>query len=359
MGGRKVVVALSGGVDSSVAALLAREAGDEVVAATLDMTPEDPAWRAAWSCGGDALEAVAAIVGKLGIEHHVLHCYDRFAERVLRPCYEEYAAGRTPNPCCRCNPEVKFGILLDFAREIGAERLLTGHYARLNADHMIERGDDPVKDQSYFLYRLDRAQLALLEFPVGAMAKDEVRRLAKAAGLPTASRPDSQDACFRFPGEGFAETLFRLFQGEPKPGVFRYEDRVVGRHGGIHRFTLGQRKGLNVALGVPGYVRTIDPATGAVELTTDPRKLETASFRVAELNWQCPVPPDPAERLEIQIRYRTLPTPGRVELTACGARVTLEHPARAVTPGQAAVFYRGRTLLGGGVIAGLGASPSV
>ena len=147
----KVVVALSGGVDSAVAALLALKSGKEVIAATLDMTPDDPALAAAWSCGANARETIDAIVRKLSIEHHYLKCFDRCRQRVLLPCCCEYAAGRTPNPCSRCNPEIKFGILLEFADAIGAARLLTGHYAKMTQDRLIERGGDPAKDQSYFL----------------------------------------------------------------------------------------------------------------------------------------------------------------------------------------------------------------
>ena len=330
----KVLVALSGGVDSGVAALLALQSGREVVAATLDMTPDDPDLAAAWSCGADARDAIDEIVRKLGIEHRYLKCFDRFRERVLKPCCREYASGRTPNPCCLCNPEIKFGLLLEFAESIGAARLLTGHYAKMTPAGLIERGDDPVKDQSYFLYRLRRDQLARIAFPVGNLPKSAVRRLAAEAGLPVASRPDSQDACFQIPGEGFAETLFHLFGEHSRPGLFRYQGRIVGRHPGIHRFTLGQRKGLNVALGVPGYVR----------------KLESDRFSVKELNFQTPEFPDENEVLQIQVRYRTPPVPGRVRLTREGASVILERPLRAITPGQSAVFYHGRVMLGGGII---------
>ena len=351
MSKKKVLVALSGGVDSSVAALLAKQAGYEVVAATLDMTPPDPALRAAWSCGGTAGKTIAELTGKLGIEHRYIACYELFQERVLKKCFQEYASGRTPNPCCLCNPCLKFAVLLDFAKQIGAEKLLTGHYARLTADHLIERGDDPVKDQSYFLYRLTREQLEKIEFPVGDMKKSEVRALAAAHHLPTAVTPDSQDACFRFPGEGFSETLFRIFHGETKPGDFLHENRKVGRHSGIHAFTLGQRKGLGVALGVPAYVKNINQYTGAIELVTDVTQLERHIFQVAELNWQSRKLPGPDETLQIQVRYRTPPVSGKVRLTSGGAAVTLDRPVRAVTPGQSAVFYRGKTMLGGGIIA--------
>lgn len=350
----KVLVALSGGVDSAVAALLALRSGKEVVAATLDMTPGDPALAAAWSCGANAREAVDAIVRKLSVEHRYLACFDRFRDRVLLPCCREYASGRTPNPCCLCNAEIKFGILLEFAEAVGAKTLITGHYAKMTPEGLIERGDDPAKDQSYFLCRLRRDQLARIDFPLGRMAKREVRELAAESALPVASRPDSQDACFQIPGEGFAETLFRLFGAPPRPGLFRYQGKTVGKHPGVHRFTLGQRKGLKVALGVPGYVRGIDAASGDIELVTDPGLLDHAVFSVKDLNWQTTELPGDGETLEIQVRYRTPAVPGRVRLTKEGAEITLTRPLRAITPGQAAVFYRGRVMLGGGVIEQVG-----
>lgn len=345
-GKSKVAVALSGGVDSSVAAALALEAGHEVIGVTLRLKHPDPEFSASQTCASkEDMAAVQQICAKLGIEHRVLDEYPAFEERILRPAAAEYAKGRTPNPCCDCNLKVKFGLLIDFARREGCAKLLTGHYARIeetNGLYHLLRGDDRQKDQSYFLWRLRQEELAMIDFPVGKLAKDAVRAIAARYGFVTSDKPDSQDACFQVPGECFGETLRRLAGLPPLPGRFLYRGKVVGRHPGIHLYTVGQRKGLGVALGIPGYVRAIDPETGDIELETDPEKLIAASFSVSELNWQFgDTHPD-----EVQIRYRSKPVPCRIE----GPRVFPETPLRAVTPGQSAVFYRGNLLLGGGVI---------
>ncbi len=349
-----VVVALSGGVDSSAAAVLALRAGREVVGATLRLRHPDPAFAASRFCASEEDErAVEQLCSQLGIRHVCLDRFPEFSERVLRPAALAYSTGLTPNPCCECNPAVKFGELLRFADEIGAAKLLTGHYASIESDGerlRIRRGADPVKDQSYFLFRLTQKELARIEFPVGGLAKSEVRALAAEYGLATSRKPDSQDACFLIPGECFGETLRRLCALPERPGRFLYRGRTVGRHNGIHRYTIGQRKGLNVALGVPAYISRIDPESGDITLVTDPAELECRSFRVDRINWQYRMP-HPGEMVEVQIRYRSAPVPARVELLPDHtAAVFPDHPLRAVTPGQAAVFYLGPILLGGGTI---------
>lgn len=348
---KKVVVALSGGVDSCAAALLAKEANCEVIAATLDLAPAEPEWHAAWGCGGEDKAIVENAAKQLGIKHVFINGAKAFEEKVLRNCFEVYAGGRTPNPCVLCNPLIKFGLLIDYAKSIGAEALLTGHYAKFSEDGLIERGDDPKKDQSYFLYRLDRSMLDFIDFPVGNMQKSQVRAMAEAANISVANRPDSQDACFVFPGETFADTLFRRFNGKAKTGNFIYQGKTVGKHQGIHRCTIGQRKGLNVALGVPAYVKSIDAESSNVELVTDQTLLEKQEFEISNVNFQTPVIPDADEELLIQIRYRTPPAPGKViKISEDRCRIILNAPVRAITPGQSAVIYRNKTLLGGGII---------
>ncbi|MPM82112.1 tRNA-specific 2-thiouridylase MnmA [bioreactor metagenome] len=351
----KVVVALSGGVDSSVAAALAVRAGCEVIGVTLRLKHPDPAFSAAQLCASKNDEAaVAQAVRSLGIEHHYLEGFARFRELVLEPAAREYLAGRTPNPCCDCNLLVKFGALVDFAEERGAARVLTGHYAKISrepAGFVLRRGDDPAKDQSYFLYRLTQRELSKLSFPVGGMEKSEVRKIAAELGLATSQKPDSQDACFQVEGECFGETLRRLCGHPAEPGWFVYRGRRVGRHAGVHAYTVGQRRGLNVALGVPAYVMSIDPESGVIELETDPAALLSRSFRVSDVSWQLGIPPEEGD-MEVQIRYRSHAVHCRIEPVEGGAelRVVPAEPLRAVTPGQAAVFYRGPALLGGGVI---------
>ncbi|MEA4862561.1 MAG: tRNA 2-thiouridine(34) synthase MnmA [Victivallaceae bacterium] len=343
----KILVALSGGVDSSVAAAMLVEEGYEVIGATLSFRSPDPAFAERQHCGAKSdFDSIEQLTAKLGIRHYVLDRYHEFESRVLRPSWEAYRSGLTPNPCCLCNPRVKFGELIAFAREQGCLALATGHYARIE-NGLLRRGRDRNKDQSYFLYRLTPEQLAFLRFPLGGIDKTEVRRRALALGLTVAAgRKESQDACFACDGECFAETLRRLFGELPEPGDFIYNGRKVGRHPGVHCCTIGQRKGLNVALGVPAYVAGIDAVSGEVELVTDEKMLECNAFAVEDLVLHRPLPAN----CFVQIRYRTPACPASVSVENGRVEVVPETPLRAVTPGQSAVFYDGEYLLGGGII---------
>ena len=350
---KKVIAALSGGVDSSVAAALAKADGCEVIGVTLRLKHPDPEFSASQVCASkNDEEAVLQICDKLGIEHRFIEGFPRFEEKVLRPAACEYACGRTPNPCCDCNLLVKFGMLAEFAEEIGAEEILTGHYAKL--DHtsdgsILYRGDDLRKDQSYFLYRLDQHILQKVRFPVGNLEKSTVRSIAAEYGFVTSDKPDSQDACFQVPGESFGETLRRLAGLRYRKGVFVHNGKVVGKHKGVHQYTLGQRKGLNVALGVPAYISKINAENGEIELVTDETLLTSSVFFVKNVSWQIGQCPEFNE-MDVQVRYRSRAVRCRIEAEADGVRVFPEIPLRAVTPGQAAVFYDGSRLLGGGVI---------
>jgi len=335
----RIVVALSGGVDSSTAALLLQRDGWEVVGATLmlknDAAAPDPALERFCAARGIALHAIPAA--------------GAFAEKVLIPAALEYNSGRTPNPCCECNEVLKFAELAKFARDIGADALATGHYCRTDASGLV-RGADRAKDQSYFLYRLRRELLPFLRFPLGNLSKPEVRAIARDAGLECAERPDSQDVCFAVPGECCGDTLLKCAALPPRPGNVIHNGRIVGHHGGIHRCTVGQRGGLGVALGVPAYVKRIDAANAEVELCTDREELARRSFTLSHINWQRELPAAGSE-LAIQIRYRSRPARCRVfpaDDETC--RIETEGPLFAVTPGQAGVIYEGDRLVGGGVI---------
>ncbi len=346
----RYIAAMSGGVDSSVAAAIARRAGHEVIGVTLRLKHPDPEFSSAQVCASKSdEEAVNSVCRALGMEHCFYNRFPVFAEKVLRPAAEEYMKGCTPNPCCMCNEKVKFAALFEAMEEFGADGVITGHYARtetVEGESRLLRGDDPAKDQTYFLYRLTPEMLSKIWFPIGEMEKSEVRKIAEDLGLSTAKKPDSQDACFQVPGECFGETLRRLFELKPRTGRFVYNGKTVGRHKGVHQYTLGQRKGLNVALGVPGYVSEINPVSGEVTLVTDNEKLLSRSFEVDDVTGG-PFP----ENLQVQVRYRSKAENARCIMLADGrCQVIPERPLRAVTPGQSAVFYDKDRLLGGGII---------
>ncbi len=338
-----VAVAMSGGVDSGVSAYLALQQGFDVVGIFLKMhdTPVDPEL---YSC-----------CSKLGIKLVERDCRELFYDQVLYPSAKEYISGRTPNPCCTCNMLVKFAALLEVADELGIEQIWTGHYAQIsigkNGEFQLQKGVDSGKDQSYFLYRLTQKELSRIHFPLGKLCKSEVRRIAAEAALPCAVRPESQDACFQIPGECCGETLRRICNFEVKGGKFIHQDKVVGKHNGIHHYTIGQRQGLNVALGVPAYICKISAESGNIELTTNGSDLLSSEFFVRNLNWQSGIPLQKIDNLSVRIRYRSPGQGCTVEkIDEQLWRIKVSEPLRAVTPGQAAVFYAGDLVLGGGVI---------
>jgi len=349
---------MSGGVDSSVAAALCVEAGYEVCGVTLRLKPEIPGSASYGNCGGLDDEASAAQAAEvIGIPHAVIDLRHDFTEFVLSPCWCEYSHARTPNPCALCNRFVKFGKILEYASSVGAAGMITGHYVKKivlpDGQFALERGSDPVKDQTYFLFTLTRKDIAASFFPLGGMSKSDVREKAESMGIHAAKKPESQDACFSTPGECFAETLRKFFGASGGHGNFvDSSGKILGRHNGIHNFTIGQRKGLGVALGRPAYVSHIDEASGSVTLCVDESELLSNEAVVTGINYQIDGYESHEFECSVQIRYRSAPVKARViPLGNSSVRVVFESPLRAVTPGQAAVFYNGNTVIGGGWMA--------
>ena len=354
-----IIVGLSGGVDSSVAAALLREAGHDLVGVTLRTSPwEEPAEAATrfGSCCSPATAGTARQVARrLGIPHYLLNHERDFAERVIADFTREYGAGRTPSPCVVCNREIKFGTLLERALAWDADAVATGHYARIAPDPRTERlclltARDEAKDQSYFLWPLTQAQLARARFPVGGLRKPEVRAQARARGLATASTPESQELCF-------VSGDYRAFLRARAPEAFRpgpvvdEAGREVGEHAGLGGYTVGQRRGLGRLGPEPAYVVRLDPARNAV--VVGPREALRATRLVAEsVNWiAVPSLTGPLD-VEARVRHRAPRVAARVVPRDAGrVEVQLHEPQYAVTPGQSVVFYRGETVVGGGVIA--------
>ena len=350
----RVIVAMSGGVDSAVAAGLLARQGYEVIGVTMRLwTLEDPqAPRHRRRCCSvedtdDAREAAQA----LGIPHYVLNLECEFQESVVDYFLREYQRGRTPNPCLACNEHVKFRSLLARALALEADFLATGHYARIersNGRYRLLRAVDDEKDQSYVLFTLGQAQLSRLLFPIGHHRKEEVRRLAAEMGLPVADKPDSADICF-IPDNDYRSFIAgRLAQSEGE--IRDAGGRVVGRHRGVAAFTVGQRRGLGVALGEKRFVTAIDPGRSLVTIGSE-EDLLADQLWAEDVNWVAGEPPPAGTAVEAKIRYRTPAAPAEVYPEGDGARVSFRRPQRAITPGQAVVFYQGEEVLGGGVIA--------
>jgi len=354
---RRVVVAMSGGVDSSVAAALLKKAGNEVIGVTLKLQECHEAQGSRSCCGVDGIARARAVAGQLGIPHYVLDCVREFERDVLRPAWDEYAVGRTPSPCLLCNERIKFGLLNEWARRIGADCVATGHYTQVersaDGEPVLLRGLDPEKDQSYFLAGLDREQLAALIFPIGHLNKSAVRELGRSLGLSTAETHDSQDACLVGPDQSFAEMLRERFSAASREGTIVDEaGAVLGQHPGIHHFTIGQRRGLGVSSTSRRWVKEVRGTDGVVVVTDRDDALLARRLVAAGMSWLAPRPPD-GSVLEcmVQVRYRHTATRASVSCSASGAvAVTLHEPVRAVTPGQAAVLYDGDRVLGRGWI---------
>ncbi len=348
----KIVAAMSGGVDSSVAAALLKEAGHEVIGATMQLWNRDEPEPGS---GPDAIEDARRVAGKLGIPHHVMNFRDIFARKVIADFCQEYRLGRTPNPCIRCNQYIKFGALLERAREIGADFIATGHYARIERDkdtgaYLLKKGADPQKDQSYFLYRLTREQLRNTLFPIGALTKEKVREIARELELPVAAKPESQEICF-IPDDDYPRFLKDHVPQAGRPGpILDAGGNTRGEHRGIMFYTIGQRKGLGITAGEPLYVTAIEPDRNAVVVGTreDACGLELIA---SNLNWPAAAMPRHPFKVKARVRYRHPEAEATViPLGEDSVYVKFAEPQMAITPGQAIVFYQGDTVIGGGTI---------
>ena len=345
---------MSGGVDSAVAAgLLARE-GYDVVGITMRLwTHEDPLaprYRRR-CCALEDIDDARSAADALGIPHYVLNMEEEFGARVVDYFVEEYQRGRTPNPCLPCNEHVKFRALMARAEALEADALATGHYARIEHDdgrYRLLSAYDPEKDQSYVLYMLGQAELARVMFPIGGYRKDEIRALARELGLPNAEKPDSADICF-LPTEDYRDFIAERVPQHEGDIVDR-DGGVVGRHRGVASFTVGQRRGLGLAVGEKRYVTSIDPQLNVVTIGREEDLLSSA-LTAEQVRWVAGAPPDGEFAAGVKVRYRAASEPALVRPVDGGAEVRFERPQRAVAPGQAAVFYRSDEVIGGGIIA--------
>ncbi|HEV8030188.1 MAG TPA: tRNA 2-thiouridine(34) synthase MnmA [Stellaceae bacterium] len=352
----RVVVAMSGGVDSSVTAALLVRAGFDVVGITLQLYDHGAATaKKGACCAGQDVHDAARVAERLGVPHYVLDYEARFRVAVIEDFAESYRRGETPIPCIRCNERIKFRDLLATAKDLGADALATGHYARRVAGPNgpeLHRARDPARDQSYFLYRITLEELDFLRFPLGGLGKDETRALAREFALPVAAKPDSQDICF-VPQGSYAALVTRLRPDAGEPGdIVDQSGRVLGRHGGIAHFTIGQRKGLGIAAAEPLYVLRIDADARRVVVGQKSALAETR-VRLAELNW-LGAPMTAGEGILVMAKLRSTQPPVPAMLHTAfhdgEAELVLDGPAGAVAPGQAAVLYDGERVLGGGWI---------
>jgi tRNA-specific 2-thiouridylase len=356
----RIVAAMSGGVDSSVAAALLVQSGADVVGVSMQLYDqrEHAAGHGFGSCCTlDDLADARRVSMALGIPHYILNLERQFGETVIANFVSEYLAGRTPIPCAHCNSDLKFATLVDRALAFGADHVATGHYARVDLDpaqglYRLRRAADRAKDQSYFLFSLTQAQLARAQFPVGGMSKSEVREQARRLGLRVAEKPDSQELCF-VPDDDYVRFVERRESGGARAGeITDIEGRVLGRHDGVHRFTVGQRKGLGLSVGHPLYVIGLRPETAQV-VVGPADALARAALTASGVNWIAGTPPDGSLRVDVQVRHRHVPAAATVEpLPDNRARVTFDAAQRAIAPGQAAVFYAGDEVVGGGWIEG-------
>ena len=339
----KVAVAMSGGVDSSVAAVVLKRQGHEVTGLTMRLPVES-----------DTIESATRVASELGIPHHVVDVREDFLTAVTGPFCIDYQAGRTPNPCVECNCHIKFGTVLSYARDLGAERLATGHYARLGSSitgfPVLRKASDRRKDQSYFLCRLTADQLRQVMFPVGEMTKNQVREMAAELGLSIAGRAESQEICF-IPDGNAAAFVARHTGTEPRPGpILTTRGAEVGEHRGITAYTIGQRRGLGISAPLPLYVTSLDTARNAV-IVGEKEEVCGRVLTASRVNWLTERVPEQPFKAKARIRYRAVDASAVITPLGNGhIRIDFDEPQLAITPGQTVAMYDGDTVLGGGTI---------
>jgi tRNA-specific 2-thiouridylase len=353
--GERIVVGMSGGVDSSVAAARLVQAGHDVVGVTMRVWPASGAARVAACCGSEAVDDARRVAAALGIPYYALNMADEFERAVIGPFTEDYRRGRTPVPCVACNAQLKFGSLLGRARAWEAAAVATGHYARVARDPgggrwRLLRARDARKDQSDFLWPLTQAQLASARFPIGELTKDEVREHARRLGLVTADKPESQEICF-VPDDDYRAFLRRRDPAAFRPGaIVDRGGRELGRHAGVAGFTIGQRRGLGLTSARPLYVVDLDPSTERV-MVGEAADLERDRLVVSRVNFIAGAAPTGPVRVTAKIRHSQRTAPATLRVLGAGrAEVVFDTPQRAVTPGQSCVWYDADEVLGGGVI---------
>ena len=350
---------MSGGVDSSVAAALLKQEGYQVVGMTMLIQPSDRMTEGTGKPGGccsiDAVTDAKRVAYRLAIPHYTVNLRDVFAQKVIADFCAEYSRGRTPNPCIRCNRYIKFDALLQKAQELDAEFIATGHYAKIESEdadrrHLLKKGADSSKDQSYFLYVLTQEQLGHSLFPLGDLTKKEVRQIAQELELHVADKGESQEICF-VPGDDYPAFVRKYASGAVKPGpILDRQGNVLGEHRGIIYYTVGQRKGLGVSARKPLYVVAINSDRNAI-IVAGKEEVYGTELTASELNWIAMEPPQQPFRVNTRIRYQhreaeSLVTP----LDDNKARIKFKEPQMAITPGQAVVFYDGDKVVGGGII---------
>ena len=366
---KKVLIAMSGGVDSSVAALLTKEQGFEVLGCTMRLFDNRAAGleEEGSCCSLDDVDDARRVAMRIGIPFYVFNYSELFEQEVIGRFARSYCCGKTPNPCIDCNRYLKFGALMRRAAELGCDKIVTGHYARVEREestgkYLLKKAKDPSKDQSYVLYGLTQEQLAHVLFPLGEFTKEEARQIAEAHGFINARKKDSQDICFAPDGD-YAAAICRHFAREEEtdekksllacaftPGDFvDREGKVLGEHRGLAHYTVGQRKGLGISADRPLYVQALDLAGNRVILG-DNEDLFSRSVSVGEVHWISGEIPKEPVRCLAKIRYRHREQPCLVTAEGSRAKITFDEPQRAATPGQSAVFYDGDVVLGGGII---------